>query len=537
MKQGNQSTSCSSRDRSPRWIVRTIALLTFPLYSLAIASRSHAVLPDTSKIIRVTGISSLNVRRGGQSGPADVGTTLQSRTDTLIVPGSGRSKAHLRFYRQNRDIGLNAEATTRDGLQTLYYFPCRLRVDSVILQWHNQRRRGCDRGFRVQRGGGQRSELPLLPNIQTSLARAKSSLHAQAGGSSFQYYCVVADDSGRSWLKIETNRDPCETAMAECSAKNPRGTCEEIALDRWQTRESELTVTVACANQKTLEATTDGSKLSKQAEQLWQQALSQGLKFCSLGLISATDTLIVPTPQEQVRVQASNTTGSGLSIQILEGSAKVVTASQPEGQTLSKGEALTYTSPSNSPQVTSFDADAVNQTPEVQEFISNAQPESAVAASPTPRSTPSPTGSLGNSGTTPQGTTNTCSLGQNSASGGRYLFGLNNYIDTGISVQRGDIIELRAGGIIRFGPIAGLGGPEGISFGTLFNRFENLPHGRLIARVTQPNQGGFQGWVSIGSGGRIIAPTPGVLELAVNDNYPDNNTGNFCVDVTIIDPN
>ncbi len=114
---------------------------------------------------------------------------------------------------------------------------------------------------------------------------------------------------------------------------------------------------------------------------------------------------------------------------------------------------------------------------------------------------------------------------------------MNNYIDTGISVQRGDRIQLRAGGIIRFGPVAGRGGPEGISFGTLYNRFTNLPHGRLIARVTEPNQGGFQGWVSIGNSGEIVAPAAGILELAVNDSYPDDNTGNFCADVTIINTN
>jgi hypothetical protein len=112
-----------------------------------------------------------------------------------------------------------------------------------------------------------------------------------------------------------------------------------------------------------------------------------------------------------------------------------------------------------------------------------------------------------------------------------YAFGVRRFVNTRIAVQRGDKITIRATGAINFGFLAGPGGPQGILFNPDYNYFTDLPHGCLIARVR--NTGSDDEWGYVGPGVSIVPQVNGVLELDVNDNDPDNNVGQFRVEVTL----
>jgi hypothetical protein len=113
------------------------------------------------------------------------------------------------------------------------------------------------------------------------------------------------------------------------------------------------------------------------------------------------------------------------------------------------------------------------------------------------------------------------------------VFYTNSFVETSISVNPGDKIKVQATGTIRFGLFAGSGGPEGIIFNPDYNYFVNIPHGQLIGRIRQFEMQDFDGWFSIGEGREFVVRKSGILELAVNDNQPVDNAGEFRVEVTI----
>jgi len=115
----------------------------------------------------------------------------------------------------------------------------------------------------------------------------------------------------------------------------------------------------------------------------------------------------------------------------------------------------------------------------------------------------------------------------------QYVFQTNSHVNTGISVNPGDKISVRASGSIRFGFFAGSGGPEGILFNPDYNYFINVLHGQLMVRVRQFGMQDLDGWVAIGQGWDFVVKAPGVLEFAVNDNQPGDNRGRFQIEVTI----
>jgi hypothetical protein len=115
----------------------------------------------------------------------------------------------------------------------------------------------------------------------------------------------------------------------------------------------------------------------------------------------------------------------------------------------------------------------------------------------------------------------------------RYEFSTNSHVNTGISVNPGDVVSIRGSGTIRFGLFAGSGGPNGITFNPQYNYFVDIPHGQLIGRVKEFGMGDFAGWFSVAGGTEFVVQGQGVLEFAVNDNQPSDNAGSFLIEVTI----
>ncbi len=107
----------------------------------------------------------------------------------------------------------------------------------------------------------------------------------------------------------------------------------------------------------------------------------------------------------------------------------------------------------------------------------------------------------------------------------------NSFVNTGMLVNAGDKLSISATGRITFGWFAGSGGPLGIFFNPDYNYFFNVPHGYLMARVYQPGLRDLDGWLPIGEGAELIARFDGELEFLVNDNNPQDNSGEFCITV------
>jgi hypothetical protein len=123
---------------------------------------------------------------------------------------------------------------------------------------------------------------------------------------------------------------------------------------------------------------------------------------------------------------------------------------------------------------------------------------------------------------------------QNSSSkSNQYVFNTNSHVDTGISVNRGDKINIQASGRIAFGLFVGSGGPKGILINPDYNYFVDILHGQLMGRIRKFGARDLDGWFPIGEGGEFVAQSQGVLEFAVNDNRPGDNSGSFRIELTI----
>ena len=107
------------------------------------------------------------------------------------------------------------------------------------------------------------------------------------------------------------------------------------------------------------------------------------------------------------------------------------------------------------------------------------------------------------------------------------------WTDTGITVNRGEMIAFRAGGQIQIGPAQGeTATPDGSTYGPRSGRglrypAERVAPGALIGRIgnSEPFGIGMQTQP-------LPMPASGRLQLGVNDNDPGDNNGFFTVVVT-----
>jgi hypothetical protein len=123
-----------------------------------------------------------------------------------------------------------------------------------------------------------------------------------------------------------------------------------------------------------------------------------------------------------------------------------------------------------------------------------------------------PSGSSGSSATVPNARRITVSAQQ-------------QWTSTGITVQRGQTINLKADGEIKFGP--GSAPPSGSGETHPQNPLPGVPTGALIGRI------GNSAPFLLGNQTQIVAPASGQLFLGVNDSYVQDNQGAFEVDIQV----
>jgi len=121
---------------------------------------------------------------------------------------------------------------------------------------------------------------------------------------------------------------------------------------------------------------------------------------------------------------------------------------------------------------------------------------------------------------------------------------VHRLVDTGIAVVAGDRILVRASGTVSFGESVGSGGPEGILWVRALlplpipvdphlSYVPDMLHGALIGRIKTAKTVGLGDWFYIGREKETHANSSGILQLNVNDKFPNDNNGDFEVHVKI----
>lgn len=106
---------------------------------------------------------------------------------------------------------------------------------------------------------------------------------------------------------------------------------------------------------------------------------------------------------------------------------------------------------------------------------------------------------------------------------------VNSYTTySNIFIKKGDKVYLKATGAIKYGPLAGSGGPEGIDGYEFYSANANFKHGSLLGKIGEDGN-----WFLIGSYKTFTANDSGKLFLMVNDADPSNNEGSFYIEYGI----
>jgi Ca2+-binding EF-hand superfamily protein len=104
------------------------------------------------------------------------------------------------------------------------------------------------------------------------------------------------------------------------------------------------------------------------------------------------------------------------------------------------------------------------------------------------------------------------------------------WFDTGIDVRSGEVIDFRATGTIRMSNNGNdSASPSGAWNGRHADNapFRDKPAGALIGRI------GSGGAIFMGDNGRVNVATTGRLYLSVNDDYLEDNTGEYRVTISV----
>jgi hypothetical protein len=342
-------------DRNNFFGERWRSLATFIIPFSLLANSSYAEVPDAAKITQIVGPNSLGIRvqRSRNYRPVAVGTVMRT-LDKLDIPSSGRTFASLDFYNTlNQFMGLSIQASIKNQLRTSYYFPCLVETqDSFIMEWTNEKtgKRACERGFKVR--SGKRQKSAFLEDMKTYTALPKQLLLGQTSPSRWQY-CSVSAKSGQAWMNV-ANSDPCQEPMQKCE-EIAKGECAIATFDRWDTKQSNLTALVTCANQQEFTAKGNGSNTKDLASQLWQKAESQAAKSCGLHIFGTEDTIVQPSPSNELSTIEIYNTAPCFTFDVYQGAALARSTKNPVGVSLKPGDRYLYCQQKQTDSTSSFD--------------------------------------------------------------------------------------------------------------------------------------------------------------------------------------
>jgi hypothetical protein len=351
--------------------LRTVVLMIMILIYVLIAPNSYAIIPDHAKIRDIIGPNDMSIRRGSNQEPVDINTVLRQFLDILYLPGVNRTFAQLDFFNEsNQPMNLAIQASTRNQGVTLYYLPCVVQAgDSAVIEWKNPRdgRSACDRGIRIRPGQSLRAQFsPAAQNNFYALQHLKQRTYNQRANRGFQQFCSVVGESGRGWLNLQNSRNPCQEPLQQCQSSGEK-TCSALTLDRWATRESNLTTVISCANGQVFTGQASGEQMPTLLDQLWKQAQSQRAKSCDVNVFGANEAIVAPLPTSERTLVQVNNTNPCLNFELIQGAAMVKSTRKPEGVELQPGQRYVYCEPTIEDRIETFNPKV--ESIEVQVFL------------------------------------------------------------------------------------------------------------------------------------------------------------------------
>lgn len=122
--------------------------------------------------------------------------------------------------------------------------------------------------------------------------------------------------------------------------------------------------------------------------------------------------------------------------------------------------------------------------------------------------------------------------------GSRNILKVNTFEKSSILVEAGDIVIIRASGLIKVGSFVGTSGPEGLpnNRGVLgmslssYNYFKNWSHAVLVYRIGTNSEWMFY---DERKENKLLAQQSGYMEFSINDNNQSDNYGAYNVEVIV----
>ncbi|NET46429.1 hypothetical protein [Okeania sp. SIO2B3] len=355
----------------PLFLISSVTVSTLATLPFLENLSSRAEIPAYAKIIQILGPNNMNLRINGRRRKVDVNSRLSPsinhKSNALLMPSNDLTIGTLEFFNKNDESGgLKIQATTRNDLVTMYYFPCTMIVSgNAIIEWANLGRGGgsdCDPGgIRVEQASSSKAEL-----TESDLyASSQGIVFAQAGRGQ-QGYCSVASDSGKSWYGISTSEDPCQEALQECQ-KDGGNNCTTLTQDFWRTRKSELTAIVSCKNIPSASRKGSGAEMPDLIRNLWSEVQQQGGQTCVLNVLGNNEAIVLPTPSDQRTIVEVNDLDPCLTFRTRFGTAIVKSTKKQEGVPVKEGDEYKYCAEPEEDPIKSVDPE--NESIEMQVFL------------------------------------------------------------------------------------------------------------------------------------------------------------------------
>ncbi|WP_198648466.1 hypothetical protein [Cyanothece sp. BG0011] len=333
-----------------------ITTLVTPLSAFLPILQSEAVVPQSAKVTQITGRNTMTLRRrSGQIGPVSLQTVMRLWDKLIMNPDNNNPKlfTKLEFYdHQNQPLNLKLLAGIENNLRTNYYLPCHVDgPDSFIISWENPktRRLGCKKGIKVKSGNKKISN--------NNPAQITASMNPLIGQNPiYQWrYCSVVDETGKGWLGFKSTRaNPCTQPLKQCEEEG-QGICTEFTTDNWNTADSNTIASIECDNNQDFITTGTGEDIKEKAEELWQESVKTGAKFCGFHVFSEDEILITPNPvNDPVMVQVGEADAC-LTFQISSGEVTLNSFKDPQGFTLPMGNQYNYCLDNKPSSVSNFD--------------------------------------------------------------------------------------------------------------------------------------------------------------------------------------
>jgi hypothetical protein len=212
-------------------------------------------------------------------------------------------------------------------------------------------------------------------HLSTPIKVAKvmsSGLITQLSDSQLKFqYCSVAAKGYGWWTRWGTwteDYNPCQEAEQECLRHSSSENCVVVSMGDWSAQDSDLLVSVECANNRILTDRGNGVRVAKVLiEQLAEKAKMDGEKACAINVFSSDDLLVAPASNGTTLIQTQDSNGN-IEVDALAGNVIIRSEKKPGGILVRVGNRYTYPQDDIQP----INVSEIAETPPIQAFLNKA---------------------------------------------------------------------------------------------------------------------------------------------------------------------